>query len=106
MPIRRHASRIVEPSVTRTLWPSTVSSTTRLGEEMETTVTRALRGVDRRVDGVGRRLAEVADGRVAHHLRQVGEHLDLVAVRLPGCEPVQRLLLSDRADATRDALAA
>ena len=38
----------------------------------------------RGLDGVRGGLAEAADRRVAHHLRELGEHRELVAVRLPG----------------------
>src|SRR5690349_19217977 len=108
MPSRRHASRIVEPSVTRTLCPSTVSSTRRFGAATETAVIGRFPTDDRvegswgnrevppqgavrygytdkprsrgehseihhrRFDRVRGRLAEAADRRISHDLRQVG----------------------------------
>src|SRR5205814_1019153 len=53
-----------------------------------------------------RSLAEAADRGVLHDLGEIGEDLELVAVRLAAGEALQRLLLADRADPAGDALAA
>ena len=49
-------------------------------------------------------MAEAADRRVAHHLRQVGEQPALCAAA--GRQPLQRFLLAHRTDPARYALAA
>ena len=79
----RQASRIVEPSVTLTAWPSIVSSTSSGAATGSWSCGEHSEVHHRGCDGVRGGLAETADRRVAHHLRQIGEHLELVAVRLP-----------------------
>src|SRR5207237_5368971 len=74
MLMRRHASRIVEPSVTSTSWPSMLTATSRFG--MPTKTASAIDHLQLRQPGrdrVGRRLAQAAYGRIAHRLRDVAE---------------------------------
>ncbi len=91
----RQASRIVEPSVTLTERPSIVElrrhgamlAGTPMGEgDGVTAVPRASRVLGRRsiadATAFAARLAETADRRISHDLRQVVEHLELVPVRI------------------------
>src|SRR5438270_9452624 len=74
MLMRRHASRIVEPSVTSTSRPSMLTATSRFG--MPTKTASAIDDpqlVQPGRDRVGRGLAQAADGRIAHRLRDVAE---------------------------------
>src|SRR6267378_3726978 len=105
----RHASRIVDPSITSTSRPSIVMPTRRLGMPMKTgSAMEHLELRQPRPDGVGRRLPQTADRRVAHRLRDIAQQHDVgtsIAV-WRGKEPFQDLLLTFRADAAWHALAA
>ena len=111
-PSARSASRIVEPSGTRTALPSTSSSTRRLGggernDRHRGTSVEDLQPVDRRVDRVRGRLAETADRRVAHHLTDLADQGELVgerSVRATRDHARERLLLPNGPDPARDAL--
>src|SRR2546426_6420358 len=106
---RRHASRMVEPSVTSISRPSIVMPTSRFGIPTKTvSAIEDLQLRQSRTDRVGRGLPETADRCVAHRLRDVAQQHDVRAAIAfwRGQEPFQDLLLAFRADAARDALTA
>src|SRR5205807_8167354 len=109
-PRRRQASRIVVPSIACTSWPSTVTGSIFRGSPTnEGLAIEHLELDNRRLDRARGGLAQAADRRVAHRLRDVGEQGYVVGAmrRLALDEqPMQDLLLALRAHATRHALAA
>src|SRR5438270_9170890 len=96
MRIRRHASRMVDPARTSMSLPSTLTRTSGMVDDLQ------LRqpGGDR----VGRRLAEAADRRVAHRLRDVAEQQHVgTPVTVGGVEhPLEDLLLTPGPHPARD----
>ena len=114
MPSPRSASRIVEPSGTRTgaavdLELDQARGRRERDDRSRGTSRRRLEAVDRRLDRVRGRLPEAADRRVPHHLADLVDQRELVgerAVRAPADHPGERLLLPDGPDAARDALPA
>src|SRR5262245_5452687 len=111
MPSWRQASSRVAPSGTRTVCPSTVTSTSRFGVSRKTAVMSApyQAEADGGLYGGDRRLAEAADRGVAGHRADVVEERELLggrpewrAARHPG----QDLFLADGPDPAGHALPA
>src|SRR5262245_3200111 len=114
MPSWEQASRIVEPSNTRTPRPSILSSTMRFGICRGAALTSVpvpedTEPRDCRLDGARGRLAEPADRRVAHALPDLADQRQLVVhrpARRPRPQPGERFLLANGADAAGHALSA
>src|SRR6516165_9299345 len=123
MPCCRHASSSVAPSGTRTVIPSTVTSTSRRGASRNTALMPAPsvatgpgsvggRGTDqaeshRRLGGADGRLTQATDGGVTRHRGDIVQQSEFPlgrANRGAAQQPAQQLLLTYRADPARHAL--